>query len=64
MLHNNLLSYYERIFAFKQYHKWNVSELEELLPWELDVMTSLLNNYIETVELKRKQAALDQQSLY
>jgi hypothetical protein len=63
MLHNDLISYYERIFAFKQYHKWNISEIENLLPWELDVMTSLLSNYLETMEMKRKQSILDQQAL-
>jgi hypothetical protein len=63
MLHNNLINYYERIFAFKQYHKWNISEIEDLLPWELDVMTSLLSNYLETMEMKRKQAVLDQQAM-
>ncbi len=57
MMHNNLLNYYERLFAFKQYHGWNVSEIEELIPWEFDVMCSLLNNYLETVELKKKQQA-------
>ena len=56
MMHNNLISYYERIFAFRQYHQWTVTEIEDLLPWELDVMTSLLSNYLETMELHRKQA--------
>ena len=56
MMHNNLLSYYERLFAFKQYHGWNVSEIEDLIPWEFDVMMSLLSNYLETVELKKQQA--------
>jgi len=55
-MHTSLLNYYEKMFAFKQYHGWNVSEIEELIPWEFEVMASLLNNYLETVELKRKQA--------
>ena len=37
--------------------------LKDLLPWELDVMTSLLSNYLETMEMKRKQAHLDQQAM-
>ena len=60
MMHNNLVQHYERIFAFKQYHGWTVTEIEELLPWELDVMTSLLSNYLEKLELQRKQDALRQ----
>ena len=57
MMHTNLVNYYERVFAFKQYHQWNISEIDELIPWEFDVMTSLLSNYLETMEMHRKQAA-------
>ena len=57
MMHTNLVNYYERVFAFKQYHQWNISEIDELMPWEFDVMTSLLSNYLETMEMHRKQAA-------
>ena len=60
MMYNNLIAYYERIFAFKQYHQWNLAEIEELMPWELDVMTSFLNNYLELQEMQRKQAATNQ----
>jgi len=62
MMHNNLVNYYERIFAFKQYHGWSISELEDLLPWEMDVMITLLANYIEKMELDRKQAQLNRNS--
>jgi len=57
MMHNNLVAYYERVFAFKQYHNWSISEIEDLIPWELDVMTSFLNNYLEMREMQKKQAA-------
>jgi len=56
MMHTSLVNYYEKVFAFKQYHGWSVSEMEELLPWEFEVMAGLLNNYLETVEMKRKQS--------
>jgi len=55
MMHNSLLNYYETIFAFKQYHQWSISEIYEMIPWELEVMTSLLGNYIETKKLKENQ---------
>ena len=54
MMHTSLINYYERVFAFKQYHQWNIAEIDELLPWELDVMTSLLSNYMEKKEMDRK----------
>jgi len=59
MMHNNLIAYYERIFAFKQYHGWSTSEIEDLMPWELDVMTTFLNNYLELQEMKKQQALIN-----
>ena len=55
-MHNSLIAHYEKVFALKQYHNWSMAELEEMMPWELDVMTSFLNNYLELQELQRKQA--------
>ena len=56
MMHTNLVAYYERLFAFKTYHQWNVAEIEQLIPWELDVMTSFINNLMEQKEMARKHA--------
>ncbi len=56
MMHTNLVHHYETLFAFKQYHQWSLTELEDLMPWELEAMTSLLSNYLETIELQKKQA--------
>ena len=56
MMHNNLLSYYERIFAFRQYHNWSISELENLMPWEMEVMMTLLTNYLEKLGQDKKAA--------
>ena len=56
-MHNSLIAYYEKLFAFKQYHGWTVTEIEDLIPWELDVMSSFLSNYLEMKEMQRKQAA-------
>ncbi len=57
MMHNNLIAYYEKMFALKQYHQWSMSEIQDLIPWELDVMITFLNNYLEKIEAQRKQAA-------
>lgn len=56
MMHEDLLSYYERIFAYKQFHQWNLDEYYDMFPWEVDVMSTLIANYLETLELQRKQA--------
>jgi hypothetical protein len=47
----------------KQYHGWSISEIEELLPWELDVVISFLNNYLQAKDLAMKQAISTQKAL-
>ncbi len=39
-----------------QYHKYSLTELENMMPWERDVYISLLQEYIETENLKKQQA--------
>ena len=63
MLHNSIMTYYERNFAFKQYHNWTMTEVEDLIPWELEVMTALISNYMEAMEAKRKQDVVTRKSL-
>ena len=42
-------------FALMQYHKYSLSEIENMLPWEKEVHTTFLVQYLE--ELKQKQEA-------
>lgn len=63
MMHNSLVAFYEKLFAFKQYHGWTVPEIESLMPWEMEVMTSLISNYMDAMEAKRKQDAVTRRSL-
>ena len=57
MRHTDLVGFYERLFAFCQYHGWSLEEIYDHMPWEFDVMTSLLSNYLEKLVMDRKQAA-------
>jgi hypothetical protein len=50
------MSYYQTNFALVQHHKYSLSELENMMPWEREVYVSLLLSYLEEEELKRKQA--------
>lgn len=40
------------------HHKYSLSELENMIPWERDIYMNLLINYIE--EEKQKKAQLGQ----
>lgn len=63
MMHNSLVNYYELIFAFKQYHGWSMDEVLDLMPWELEVVTTMLTNYLETKKLAEHQRQASMNSL-
>ena len=52
----DLESYYRINFALMQYHKYSLTELENMMPWERDIYNSLLQEHIEKENLKRQQA--------
>ena len=51
----NLESYYRINFSLMQYHKYSLTELENMMPWERDIYIALLQQYIEEQNLKRQQ---------
>jgi len=55
MVHMDLENYYKLNFALMQYHKYSLTEIENLIPWERDVYVELLKQHLEEEELKRKQ---------
>lgn len=56
MAHTSLESYYETNFALMQHHKYSLTELENMLPWEREVYIGLLQNYLEEQKLKQQQS--------
>ena len=38
-----------------QYHKYSLTEIENMIPWERDVYVSLLQQHLEEEEQKRKK---------
>ena len=55
MRHDNLKNYYTTNFALMQHHKYSLSELESMLPWERDIYITLLTQFIEEENEKIKQ---------
>ena len=55
MAHEDLASYYKLNFALMQHHKYSLTELENMMPWEREIYVSLLQQYIEEVNLKAQQ---------
>jgi hypothetical protein len=56
MAHMNLMNYYELNFSLMQYHKYSLTEIENMIPWERDVYVAMLQNHLEEEKLKTKQA--------
>ena len=57
MSHMDLESYFKLNFSLVQYHKWSLTEIENLLPWERDIYVILLKNHLEEEEQKAQQKA-------
>ena len=38
-----------------QYHKYSLTEIENMMPWERDVYVSLLQQHLEEEKLKQQQ---------
>ena len=55
MAHEDLVSYYKLNFALMQHHKYSLTELENMIPWEREIYVSLLQQYIEEENLKAQQ---------
>jgi hypothetical protein len=57
--HDTLRNYYKTNFSLMQHHKYSLTELENMIPWERDIYVTLLIQYIEeeNQKLKDKQAA-------
>tara|TARA_Y100000813_G_C23877455_1_gene218701 strand:- start:115 stop:291 length:177 start_codon:yes stop_codon:yes gene_type:complete len=56
MAHMDLESYFKLNFALMQHHKYSLTEIENMMPWERDIYLGLLNQYIEEENLKVQQA--------
>jgi hypothetical protein len=57
MAHIDLESYFRINFALMQFHKYSLTEIENMMPWERDIYLALLKQHIEEENLKAKQAA-------
>jgi len=51
----NLETYFRVNFALMQYHKYSLTEIENMMPWERDIYVGLLRQHLEEEEQKQKQ---------
>jgi hypothetical protein len=53
----DLENYYKLNFSLMQYHKYSLTEIENLIPWERDIYVGMLQQYLEDERLKQQQAS-------
>ncbi len=59
MAHTDLESYFRINFALMQHHKYSLTELENMIPWEKEIYLSLLQQHIEEENLKAQQQQMN-----
>ncbi len=57
MAHTDLESYFKINFALMQHHKYSLTELENMIPWELDIYMILLENHLEEQKQRHEEEA-------
>ena len=55
MSHIDLESYFKLNFALMQHHKYSLTELENMIPWEREVYLQMLIDYIKEENDRQKQ---------
>ena len=58
MSHVSLESYFKLNFSLMQHHKYSLTEIENMMPWERDIYVGLFNQHIEEENLKAQQASM------
>ncbi len=60
LAHENIINYYKTNFALVQHHKYSLTELEEMIPFERDIYVTLLAQFIkeENERIKEQEARM------
>ena len=51
----DLENYFRLNFSLMQYHKYSLTEIENMMPWERDVYVMLLEQHLEEEKQKQQQ---------
>ena len=52
----DLATYYQLNFSLMQHHKYNLSELENMYPFERDIYVTMLKNHLEEEKQRIEQS--------
>ena len=54
--HETLFNYYQTNFNLMQYHKYSLTELENMMPWEREIYVTLLVQYLEEEQQRLRES--------
>jgi len=55
--HNSITNHYYLMFNLAQHHNYDINTLEDMIPFELEIYTSMLIGYLERLKEERKHAS-------
>ena len=55
--YDDLKNYYKTNFSLMQHHKYSLTELENMIPWERELYVTMLMQYLEEEKQKMEQQA-------
>ena len=55
MGHDTLANHIKSNFNLIHHHKWNLGEIENMMPWEKHIYVDLLNSWIQEQEDEARQ---------
>ncbi|MDP7366520.1 MAG: hypothetical protein QGH83_04585 [Candidatus Pacebacteria bacterium] len=55
MSHDSLANHYQTNFAMIQHHKWSLTELDNMIPYERQVYVTLLQQWIKEENQRVKE---------
>jgi len=55
--HESLVNYYTTNFQMMQHHKYSLSELETMIPWEREIYIKMLMQHLEEEKERQKAQA-------
>jgi hypothetical protein len=60
--YDSLSNHFQTNFALMQHHKYSLSELNDMMPWERNVYVTMLLRFIEEENEKLKQQQIARKS--
>jgi hypothetical protein len=53
--HNTLANYYQTNFSLMQHHKYSLSDIDGMIPWERDIYVKMLVDYLEKLRAEQEK---------